>query len=115
MSEEYFQALRASRTGQFIYDISRVYLDFHYKVDRMVGCHTHDPSAIAYLLDPTLFTLERGPIRVIGEGLARGQTLMDRRGNWSHPTEWSDHRSVNVCVDVDSERLLALYQECILK
>ncbi|MFN8444010.1 MAG: nucleoside hydrolase [Caldilineaceae bacterium] len=115
MSEEFFQSMRASRTGQLIYDISRFYLDFHYKVDRIVGCHTHDPSAIAYMIDPTLFTTQRGPIRVLCDGIAKGQTLWDRRGDWHSPNAWSNHRSVNVCVDVDSARLLELYKERILQ
>ena len=41
----------------------------------MAGCHVHDPSAIAYVIDPALFTLRKGPVRVITEGPAIGHTL----------------------------------------
>jgi len=114
MDEDFLAGLRASRTGTLIYDITRFYCDFHQQVHGMYAAYTHDPSAIAYLIDPTLFTIERGPIRVICEGIALGQTLWDRRGQWGQPNEWSVHRAVNVCVDVESERLLALYKERIL-
>lgn len=102
------------KTGAYIYDICRFYLDFHHRVHQMYAAHTHDPSAIAYLIDPTLFQTQRGVIRVLTEGIARGQTLMDRRGHWSRPNEWSTHPPINVCLDVDAERLLALYKQTIL-
>lgn len=114
MDEAYLAALCASRTGAFIYEISRFYQQFHRLAHGIDACHTHDPSAIAYLIDPSLFTTEQGPIRVVTDGLAMGQTLMDRRQEWLSPNEWSDRRAVNVCVGVDAPRLLALYKERIL-
>lgn len=116
MDEPYLAALQAPgrKTGTYIYDIVRFYLRFHQQVHQVYAAYTHDPSAIAYLLDPTLFHTEQGAIRVITEGIARGHTLMDRRGHWSRPNEWSTHLPINVCLDVDAERLLALYQQRIL-
>ncbi len=101
------------RTGQYIRDICHFYLAFHQQTHNIYAAHTHDPSAIAYLLDPTLFQTIQGPIRVLTEGVGRGQTLMDRRGYWSRPNDWSAQRPVNVCVEVAAERLLALYAERI--
>lgn len=115
MDEAYFDALRTNRTGEFIYQISRFYQRFHYLTHNLQACFTHDPSTIAYLIDPSLFTCEQGPIRVITEGIAAGQTLMDRRQEWLVPNEWSGLTPVNVCVGVDSERLLTLYKERIAK
>jgi inosine-uridine nucleoside N-ribohydrolase len=115
MDEAYFDALRTNRTGEFIYQISRFYQRFHYLTHNLQACFTHDPSVIAYLIDPSLFTCEQGPIRVITEGIAAGQTLMDRRQEWLVPNEWSGLTPVNVCVGVHSERLLTLYKERIAK
>lgn len=109
MDETYLAGLRASRTGEFIFQVSRFYQQFHKLAHGIDACHTHDPSAIAYLIDPSLFTTERGPIRVVTEGIAMGQTLMDRRREWLTPNAWSDMPEVNVCVGVDSARLLELY------
>jgi len=110
MDEPYLAALRSSRTGVFIYDICRFYMEFHHKIHGIYAAYTHDPSAIAYLIDPTLFTVRQGPVRVICDGIAMGQTLWDRRGEWRRQHAWSGQRPVNVCVDVDAERLLALYK-----
>ena len=115
MDDAYMADLKASgsATAEFIYQISRFYRDFHYADYGLAGMHTHDPSAIAYIIDPTLFTTGRGPIRVVTEGIALGQTLMDRRQKWYQPNAWSNQPAVNVCLAVDSERLLRLYQQRI--
>lgn len=115
MTDGYLASLKTSGSAmaRFVYDISRFYRNFHYDLFNLAGIHTHDPSAIAYVIDPTLFTVERGPVRVVTEGLAAGQTLFDRRQQWYEPNAWSDSPAVNVCLGVDSERLLALYQDRI--
>lgn len=114
MTVTYFTGLRASRTGAFLADISKFYLDFHFPSLKEYACHTHDPSAIAYLVDPSLFTVSSGPMRVVPEGMARGQTMWDRRQDWYGETPWSGQPPVQVALDVDSARLLALYRERIL-
>lgn len=100
-------------TGRYINDICQFYLAFHQQAHLIDAAHTHDPSAIAYLLAPSLFQTIQGPIRVLTEGVGKGQTLMDRRSHWARATEWSGLRPVNVCVDVDEAGLLALYREVI--
>jgi uridine nucleosidase len=112
MTEAYLASLKISRTGEFIYDISRFYQAFHRQY-HLEGIHTHDPSALAYLVDPTLFKTEQGPVRVVTEGIAAGQTLMDRRQRWQGTHAWTDQPQTHVCVDVDSTRLLALFKERI--
>lgn len=115
MTDDYLASLNtpASPAGQFIYRISRFYRDFHQESYGLNGIHTHDPSAIAYLIDPSLFTTGRGPIRVVTEGIASGQTLLDRHQRWRSPNDWSGKPAVNVCLGVDSKRLLALYHQRI--
>lgn len=111
MSDAYFTSLKAAgtRATDFIYEISRFYLDFFRREVGLEGIHTHDPSAIAYVIDPTLFTTEPAPVRVMTEGPAQGQTLMDRQQRWRTPNPWTGQPLTNVCLDVDSPRLLALY------
>jgi uridine nucleosidase len=112
MTDGYLASLRSSgsRIGRFIYDISRFYQEFHTKAYGLEGIHTHDPSAIAYVVDPSLFKTQPGPVRVITEGIAIGQTLMDQRRQWEGKHAWTGIPAAHVCVDVDSERLLALYK-----
>ncbi len=113
MSDAFLRRIGDSgtRTGRFIYDISRFYRQFHFDTYGMEGIHTHDPSAIAYAIDPGLFTTVRGPVRVLTEGPAIGCTMLDRRQSWLGENAWVGQPPANVCVDVDSERLRALYFE----
>ncbi|WP_028865355.1 nucleoside hydrolase [Psychromonas aquimarina] len=114
-SSEYLDQLRddAGEVGQFIWDVSRYYLKFYSQRVGLQGCHVHDPSAIAYVIDPQLFTMRRGPVRVVTEGPAAGYTIQkfDQR-NYMHD-EWSGGAQL-VGVKVHSESLLELYRQTVI-
>lgn len=83
-----------------------VYQEFHHKIYGMGGSiHTHDPSAIAYLLEPDLFQTESLPVYVETQGHCAGQTVPDRR------RQWIETPLANVCLNVDAPRLQKLYRE----
>lgn len=111
MTEGHLKKLRdeSARYGPFIYDITRFYLDFYLKWRNAGGICVHDPSTIAYVLDPTLFKTQSGPVRVVTEGIAIGQTILDPYKKWQGTHGWTDKPDVTVCVDVDAVRLLKLY------
>jgi len=73
------------------------------------GIYVHDSSAVAYAIDPSLFTVKRWPVRVETQGLSRGKTWpFVGSGDLHTFPEWSSRPLVNVCVDVDAARLLKL-------
>jgi len=107
MSPAYLQELSAigNRATDFIAAIVSFYLDFH-RSRGQSGIYVHDSSAIAYVLDPSLFTVKTVPVYVrVEEGKVDGQTIPD----WS--AIWSGSHKVNVCLEVDSPRFLAMYKE----
>ena len=64
----------------------------------------HDPMAVGFLIDPTLFQTETHPVEVVfGEGSTQGQTIADRRGRPSNAP------SITVCTTVDGPRFLDLF------
>lgn len=73
------------------------------------GIYLHDPAAVAYLLDPTLFRTEAWPVRVETQGISRGKTWPSL-GNTDDatPAPWQGRPPVDVCVEVDAPRLLEL-------
>jgi len=111
MDEDYFDRLHAtgSKTCAYIYGISRFYCAFYQSYTGINGCFTHDPSVVAYLLDPTLFRTIQGPVRVLTDGIAMGQTILDPSGNADFKTAWSSKPSIHVCVGVDEQGVLDLY------
>ncbi len=71
------------------------------------GIYVHDSSAIAYLIDPTLFGVEHYPIRVdCTHDISRGKTW-PAMGE-STPPAWQGRPNVTICTTVDSKRLVQL-------
>ncbi|MCM2292367.1 nucleoside hydrolase [Allorhizobium sp. BGMRC 0089] len=93
--------------GRFIVDSSRGYRLFH-KQFGIDGYWVHDSTAAIYLASPGLFRLRKGPVRVVTEGIAIGQTI---QRDWSkiYPAgEWDMAPDQNVAIDVDARRAVDL-------
>jgi inosine-uridine nucleoside N-ribohydrolase len=67
-----------------------------------------DLLAVAYLVDPSLFTAKPYPVYVETEGRSAGMTVVDQRHN---KRDSSVDPTVNILLDVDADRLRALYLE----
>lgn len=65
-----------------------------------------DLLPVAYLVDPSLFTAKRYPVYVETEGRSAGMTVVDQR---LHRREAPDDPLIDILLDVDAERLRALY------
>ncbi len=85
-----------------------VYQDFFEKQYGISGIFIHDSSAIAYLIDPTLFKIEQWPVRVETVGFGRGKTWPSIGMTDNTTTAWTGRPRVQIAVDVDSERLIQL-------
>lgn len=106
MTAEYLAELgRAGNArADFIARIVPFYLNFYRQYEKLDGIFTHDPSAIAFALDSSLFTTQRMPVQVETEGLSSGQTVADPKH------QWRTEPQVDVCTAVDSARLLKLFK-----
>ena len=93
------------------------YYDFLSSFFGKEGMPTHDSSAITYLLDRSLFSTLNYPIKVETEGVSRGKTWMGmgisrNEGGLSERLKpWEGRKNVNVCVDVDAEKVISLILE----
>jgi inosine-uridine nucleoside N-ribohydrolase len=98
------------RLGDFVYRISRFYKQFHDSIGVTGGFYVHDPTAVAFAIDASLFSTEQAPVRVVTDGLAIGQTIA-ATGESAKRWEPSHGRpAVTICRDVDGERLLRLFE-----
>lgn len=109
MDDDFFAALAQSpnRFGQFVASIIPFYQKFHRERYGMTDgkVHTHDPSAFAYLIDPTLFVGERWSVVVPVDGVSAGTTIADRSGHFFTTPK------VNCLMKVDSARFLRMFKE----
>lgn len=115
MDEDYFLTLKekAGDAGDFVYDISRHYLEFHRDTRGVFACPVHDSSAVAYLLRPDLYRTKASVVRVVTEGSAAGQTVRgDPDESWA-VGGWENLPVCQVCVSVDSVGVLDLYRDTL--
>lgn len=83
----------------------RFYSGLHAQRFSTPGCFAHDLLAFSYLVHPEWFRTESGVIRVATEGLARGQTMMNRQAfiDYPHPGWGREHRPALACMGVDAQ------------
>jgi len=108
MTPPYLEALFAARNPytDFISRIVPHYLSFSSQAMGVEGFPVHDSSAIAYVVDPTLFETRALYVKVETHSPVHfGLTAPDWR---VRPAEAPN---VNVCVSVDSRRFLDLYHQ----
>lgn len=93
--------------ANFIVDITRFYVDFHWKQERTLGCVINDPLAVAYFIDRSLCEGFTSYLDIVTDGIAIGQTLVDV-GNFYR----KDH-NVRILIKVDSKRFMKMFLERI--
>lgn len=93
--------------ANFIVDITRFYVDFHWKQEKTLGCVINDPLAVAYFIDRSLCEGFTSYLDIVTEGKAVGQTLVDV-GNFYK----KDHNG-NILIKVDSKRFMKMFLERI--
>ena len=115
IDDSFFENLKnsAGAAGDFIFRISRFYVDFHEKISGKRLCPMHDSSAVAYLLQPSLFTTKDAAVRVVTKGISIGQTIAGDPAADYESDAWKDKPICQVCVGVDAEKVLALYLETL--
>ncbi|MBJ7537368.1 nucleoside hydrolase [Marinomonas transparens] len=96
--------------GEFLYQCSQYYIDFYSSRFDMDGCYFHDASTIAYVMDPSIFGVELGAVRVACEGIGIGQTIFAPQGMDFPSPNWVDVPMTQVCMEVDSDKLLKLFE-----
>ena len=102
---------RNDRYGPFLWSITRFYMAFHKDVSRVEGgFYVHDPSAITYLIDPGIFTTRKGPVRVVTEGIAIGETIMPAYDRQFDLPPWRGRPAVTLATDVDVTRFLDAFE-----
>jgi inosine-uridine nucleoside N-ribohydrolase len=98
----------------------RFYSNFYSQHDPVVGqitgCYGHDVLAFVVLTHPEYFKLQTGRVRVAVDGLAQGQTMMQRKAV-SYPQHgWhADIPHTQVCMSVDATACLAEVENTLMR
>ena len=63
--------------GDFIYDITRFYVDFHWEQERTLGCVINDPLAVEYFINRELCEGFKAYVDIACEDISMGQRVVD--------------------------------------
>ena len=63
--------------GDFIYDITRFYVDFHWEQERTLGCVINDPLAVEYFINRELCDGFQAYVDISCEDISMGQSVVD--------------------------------------
>ena len=116
LTDEILQRIRQrnDRYGPFIWSITRFYMDFHRNVNHVEGgFYVHDPSAVMFLIDPSLFTTRTGPVRVVTNGIALGETIMPAYDYQLDLPPWHGRPAVTTATDVNVDRFLQTFESVV--
>ena len=81
------------------------------------GCFGHDVLAFIYMLYPEHFGTASGRMRVVTDGVANGQTILNRRLGIDFPQPGWDANvpTSTACVTVDVPAVLAVFEQTMLR
>lgn len=63
--------------GDFIYDITRFYVDFHWEQERTLGCVINDPLAVEYFINRELCEGFKAYVDIACQDISMGQSVVD--------------------------------------
>jgi len=94
------------------------YCNFYGAIRPELGhaCYGHDVLAFVYLVAPELFQTQDGKIRVATQGIANGQTMMDKHGGklfYPQPGWEPDKPVTRACLQVDAQGCIDLIQRTL--
>lgn len=89
--------------AKYIIDITKFYVDFHWKQEGIIGCVINDPLAVAYFIDRSLCSGFSSYTEVVKKGIAMGQTIVDVEDFWK-----KQHNSV-ILQEVDASKFMYMF------
>lgn len=96
------------RLGSFVAKASQFYIDFYSQGKDEKVCFFHDAYPLAYIMQPSLFEMTPGNMRIGTGELDKGQTAFAPYGSTPSPL-WIDQGDTNVATKVNHKALTDLF------
>ena len=91
--------------ASYIVDITKFYVDFHWKQEGIIGCVINDPLAVAYFIDRSICRGFSSYVEVVHDGVAMGQSIVDVENFWK-----KEHNAF-ILNEVDSKKFMYMFLE----
>lgn len=117
LTSDYLAALSAEvgENGELLRQMSDHYARFYLDVMGLAGVVGHDLLAVTYLLHPEWFETREGPICVVCDGIAVGQTIQMPSGRKGGHPAWAGRPAQLVCTAVNAHAVLQHYRETLAR
>jgi purine nucleosidase len=115
LDTDYLAALsrEVGTNGELLRQMCDHYARFYKEIMGLSGVVGHDLLAVTYALHPEWFETRRGPVVVVRDGIAAGQTIqMPETRKGGHPA-WAGRPSHGVCIKVDAGKVLSHFRETV--
>jgi inosine-uridine nucleoside N-ribohydrolase len=115
LDTDYLAALsrEVGANGELLRQMCDHYARFYKDVMGLSGVVGHDLLAVTYALHPEWFETRRGPVLVVRDGVAVGQTIqMPETRKGGHP-DWANRPSQTICTAVDGPRVLEHFRQVV--
>ncbi|WP_332842959.1 nucleoside hydrolase [Paraclostridium sp. AKS73] len=89
--------------SEYITQITRFYIDFHWNQEGIIGCVINDPLAVAYFIDRSLCDGFESYTEIVESGIAMGQSIVDSFDFYKR-----NHNSV-VLTEVDEKKFMSMF------
>ena len=103
----------AGPAGDLIYRVSRFYRRFYEQNGVRDGFYNHDPTAIAYMLDDSLFATEKRAIRVVTDGISIGDVIAATAAHYEQQGPWYGIPLASITTEVDSAAVMQLIENTL--
>ncbi len=121
MSEEQVEIIGSfnNAKSKHINKINPFYFNFLKNFFQKSGMPIHDSSAVTYLVHPEYFETIQHPIKVETLGISRGKTWMgmgisdNEEGFGERLKPWENRTKANICINVDSEKVISFITQRI--
>lgn len=95
--------------SDFITQITRFYIDFHWSQEGIIGCVINDPLAVMYFIDRSICSGFSSYTEIVEDGIAMGQSVVD-----SFDFYQNNHNSI-ILTKVDDKRFMKQFLSRIFK
>lgn len=115
LDTDYLAALsrEVGASGELLRQMCDHYARFYKDVMGLSGVVGHDLLAVTYALHPEWFETRRGPVLVVRDGVAVGQTIqMPETRKGGHP-DWANRPNQTICTAVDGPRVLEHFRQVV--
>ena len=101
------------KEGEFIFRSSQFYRDFYRSTGVTDGFYNHDPTAMVYLVNRSLFMTEKRAIRVVTDGISIGDVIAAKSIHYKNPGPWYDVPLATITTAVDSVGVMKVIEDVL--